>query len=80
MNRNAKAQISKETVEISNEGGYKYFDGKYIELPSLKKAIEETIVYAEGESPEIEIGPNKFLHTKINVTFETTCQAALRIS
>lgn len=76
--RTKNVSIAKETVEISKKKRYRSLSGKVVDIADLQNfAMENTIYYPGDSSPTFrEPAP---IHAQIEVTNETTAQAAVRL-
>jgi len=80
INRNQRAKIAHETVEVLDRGFYETKSGKRVEIePKLSYAIKNTKLYGPGSFTEIKIKKNSRENTLLQVTNETTLSTAERL-
>ena len=75
--RNQRAKIAHETVEILNRGYYETESGSRIDIESdLEFARENTVLYKPEDFKDIQLKGEDPEDTRLEVTNETTLQAA----
>ena len=80
INRNQRAKIAHETVDVLDRGFYETKSGKRVEIePELSYAIKNTKLYGPGSFNEINIKKYSRENTVLKVTNETTLSAAKRL-
>jgi uncharacterized protein (TIGR02452 family) len=80
MNRSARANIAKETVDIAIRGEYVAGNGTRVSIArEVADAIEKTRLYRPGELPHEKSAAPSRGETSFEVTGETTLAAARRL-
>src|SRR5262245_23472596 len=80
MNRSARANIAKETVDIAIRGEYVAGDGTRVSITrDVTQAIEKTRLYRPSELPHEKSLATSQGQTSFEVTGETTLAAARRL-
>ncbi|WP_257451284.1 TIGR02452 family protein [Paenibacillus soyae] len=83
MDRQTAARTAEETIAIIREGSYRNRRGEVIELGgALERSVRDAILYspADGDRCLAEANLAESFRTKIEVTPETTLQAAGRLA
>lgn len=80
MNRNRRASMAKETVEICNAGFYVAPSGTRVEVgDTLNRARTETVLYAPSNPPAV-LDPAQRRQTRFEARNETTFAALARLA
>lgn len=81
VNRNNRANIAKETLEIIDRGWYEVADGKRVEIASQVNAcLKRTTLYRPRDFDTLDYEPRQTQrNTTFEVTNETTLSAAHRL-
>jgi uncharacterized protein (TIGR02452 family) len=81
MNRNHNATIAASTLEVLNRGSYTAPSGRIVSIAAdLEQAVASTRLYTPDDLEELLQNPQNNFTTTLEVTPETTLEAAARLA